>query len=72
MTSQTSAERGYRLPSAAEILREPCPFCGADLGEPCSANVTSGKYRVMKGFHAKRMRLARYIPLERMTSYGRA
>jgi hypothetical protein len=51
--------RGMQLPTARDIIREPCLFCGASRGEPCRE---SGSGRTMRGFHAKRMRLAVYIP----------
>ena len=50
--------RGMQLPQAADMMREPCLFCGADRGEPCRDQ--SG--RTIRAFHAKRMRLAVYIP----------
>lgn len=57
-TIPQTPQRGMRLPTAAEIMREPCLYCGANIGEPC----TGRGYRPMRGFHAKRMRLAAYIP----------
>ena len=56
-----SKPRGYRLATPIEIMRERCPFCAAEPGEPCRS---TGSWRIIAAFHAKRMRLASFLPLK--------